>query len=102
MRYSNERSESGWGRIWSADRSQSVNVFYVLCTAEVYAGSTRSPVRMPDLLEVKEFDFRGEDKSKKVEEPAWLHQESTLEAEDGKSYRIRRTNIGWSIRRIAS
>lgn len=102
MRYSNEHLESGWGRIWNADRSKSVNVFYVLRTAEVHTGDDRNPLRAPDLLEVKELDFRGKDRSQKIEEPEWLRRESTLEAENGKPYRISRSNIGWSIRRTTS
>jgi hypothetical protein len=100
MRYSNEHLDSGWGRISSEDGSKSVNVFYVLRTAEVQTGGDRNPLRAPDLLEVKELDFRGKDRSKKIEAPSWLWRESTLEAEDETFYRISRNNIGWSIKRI--
>ncbi len=98
MRYSNEHLESGWGLILNADRSKLVIVFYVLRTAEVHTGGDRNPLRVPDLLDVRELDFRGKDRRKKIEEPEWLRRESTLEAEDGKSYRISRGNTGWSIR----
>lgn len=98
MEYRNQHRLSGWGRIWSGDRSKSVNVFYVLRTSEVYAGSSKNPVRVPDSLHVVEMDFRGEDKSKKIGEPEWLRQESTLEAENGKSYVVRHDRDGvWHI-----
>jgi hypothetical protein len=45
---------------------------------------------MPNELRVKEFDFRGKDRSQKIDEPRWVKREgATLEAEDGRSYRLR-------------
>jgi hypothetical protein len=96
MRYENQHIVSGWGRVWNRDRSKSVRVFYVWLTAEAYAGN-RDPVRMPDMLHVREMDYRDE-KNRKIAEPTWLSEESMLETEDGKSYLIRHDGQGvWHI-----
>jgi hypothetical protein len=91
MQYQNRHRHSGFGQLWKSDRSESIRVFYVLRTSEVYVGGSRNPVRMPDSLEVEELDFRGKP------EPKWLRQESILETDKGASFRLEQGAGFWHI-----
>jgi hypothetical protein len=90
MEFRNQHLHSGFGLLWSPERSESMPVFYVLRSSEVSVEMMAWITR----LDVQNMDYRDQD------EPDWISKESILEAENGKRYRVQKQLGFWVISEI--